>query len=467
MAIKTILFLIAFVVCTAGSLFNPIYGLIGYIFHYTVWPEKQWWGNILNPWGVRYSLTFAGATMIGIILNLHRLKWGRRFITSQELLIILFIMVAALTQTLACSDVRLNPDPDPNRLMAKLIKVAILVLMMSHIVTDVKKFRILLWVLVLGALHLGVQAYNAPIHDFYQSRLNNIGGPDFVESSFFGAHLVAMLPFLGIFFLCGTIRMKLVSLVTTGFVVNAIVLTRTRAALIAMVVGLLAALVLKLKRRKLRLILCLFPAAAGAYWLTDTGFWARMETIINPPEERDSSAADRLVVWSAGARMVMEHPLGVGIGNFAYAIRLWDPDGVQRDAHNTLLRCAGELGLHSAALLLIIILNGWLTIYLAWRKCRGSPEETEIQYYCYAVLVCQLSYFAAGMFMTCLYIEEFWWFLMLPVCLLRCAENAKAGATPGETKRPVNANVPSQLGYGLAPVAWGKAACPWLGGKMT
>jgi len=61
------------------------------------------------------------------------------------------------------------------------------------------------------------------------------------------------------------------------------------------------------------------------------------------------------------------------------------------------------------------------------------------------------------MFMTCLYIEEFWWFIMLPVCLLRCAENARAHATPVEVG-PASANVPSQLGCGLAPLAWEKTA---------
>jgi hypothetical protein len=34
------------------------------------------------------------------------------------------------------------------------------------------------------------------------------------------------------------------------------------------------------------------------------------------------------------------------------------------------------------------------------------------------------------MFMTTLFIEEFWWFLMLPVCLDRCADNARTVTVP-------------------------------------
>jgi len=326
----------------------------------------------------------------------------------------------------------------------------------------------LLWILVLTALYLGVQAYNAPIHRFTQSRLNYLGGPDFWESSFFGAHLVAVLPFLGVFFLCGTIRMKLAALVASGFVINAIILTRTRAALIGILIGLLAALVLKFRRRKLRLILCLLPAAVVAFSLTDSGFRQRMYTIIDPSEQRDQSAANRLKVWGAAGNMIWDKPLGVGAGNFAYAIKFWDRSGVMRDAHNTFIRCAAELGLHSAVLLLIIVLNGWLTTYQAWRRCRGTPQEREIQYYCYGVTVCQCSYFAAGMFMTTLYIEEFWWFLLLPICLLRCAENAQAKMTerrpePGKANRYARSgNVPSHLGIGLAPLNWARGR-GWAG----
>ena len=453
MPIKTTAFLIGFVICSTASFFNPLYGIIGYVFHYTVWPEMQWWGNILNPWGVRYSLIFATFTLIGIMVNMHRLRWGRCFISRQEVLMGLFLVVALVTDQMARTDTVLNPDPDPNGLLLKLAKVMVFCFMFSHVITDVSKFRVLLWVLVLTALYLGVQAYNAPISRFTQSRLNFMGGPDFWESSFFGAHLVGMLPFLGIFFLCGTIRMKLFALFTTGFVINAIILTRTRAAFIGLLAGLLAALFLRFKRRKLRLILCLCPAIAVSLWLTDAGFRERMMTILNPPEQRDTSATNRLEVWDAGYRMIQDRPLGVGAGNFAYAIKFWYPGGVMRDAHNTFLRCAGELGLHSAVLLMVIVLNGWVTILQAWRRCRGTPEEREIQHYCYAIAVCQCAYFATGMFMTTLYVEEFWWFLIMPVCILRCAENAQAEAAElslnhAEIPRPA---LPKQE---LPPLAW-------------
>jgi len=428
MALRTIAFLIGFVICAVGSLFNPLYGIVGYIAHYLTWPEMQWWGDVLNPWGVRYSLTFAAVTALGIIFNASRLRFGRQILTRHEMIVILFFIVAYVTDSINRMDPSLNPAGATPGLMMKLFKVFIFVLMLTHVVTDVRRFRVIVWVMVLGALYLGVEAYNAPVHKFYHSRLNDIGGPDFGESSFFGAHLVAMLPFIGIFFLCGTTRMKVAALAAGAFVINAIVLTRTRAALVGVCAGLAAALVLRLRKRKLRMVLCLLPTAAVAYYLTDAGFWQRMNTITEPLDKRERSSASRVELWKASLELTMDHPFGVGAGNFPSFIGQYDRNNAQRDAHNTFLRCAAELGIQSALLLGLVVISSWVALFQAWRGCRGTPHEHEIQYYCYAVAVCQFSYLASGMFMTTLFIEEFWWFLMLPVCLMRCADNARAPA---------------------------------------
>lgn len=451
MALRTIIFLIGLVVCTLGSLLNPLYGVIGYVCHYLTWPEMQWWGRILNPWGVRYSMLFASVTAIGMFLNVHRLHWGRSFIKRQELLIILFLLCAYVTDAISRSDIRMNPWQDPHGLMLKLFKVTLFVLMLSHVVTDVKRFRILVWVLVSGSLYLGYEAYNAPEWMFLRTRINFIGGPDFGESSFFGAHLVAMLPFIGIFFLCGSLRMKLFALVAGGFTINAIVLTRTRAAFVALIMGMVAALLFKIRRRKLRLILCLAPALLLAYSLTDDGFWLRMDTILDPAEEREQSAAGRLEIWEAAKQLIMDYPLGTGAGSFPHAIGFYDRSTAWRDAHNLFIRCAAELGLQSLLLLVVIIVSGWFTLMSAWRVCRGTRHENEIRYYCYATLVCQLSYIAASMFMSTLFVEEFWWFMIFPVCLIRCAENARDDDRP-VVLEPDDLTLKPRFGDALAPL---------------
>ena len=425
MPIRTILFLVGLGTCTVGGLFNPLYGIIGYVCHYLTWPEMQWWGDVLNPWGIRYSMLFAVITMIGMLLNAPRLRWGRSPITGQEFLVLLFLISAFITDAVARSNTQLNPWQDSTGLLFKLAKIILFTFLLTHVITVVSRFRTFVWVLVLGSLYLGIEAYNAPEWMFQSTRIDHVGGPDFAESSFFGAHLVAMLPFIGIFFLCGNVRMKLVALAAGGFTVNALVLTRTRAAFVGLLVALVFAFVLKIRRKKLRMVLYLVPAAVLAFTLTDTGFWLRMETILAPPQQLEQSAAGRLDIWRSAWRVLQDYPFGTGAGSFAHIVGHYDKTIALRDAHNVFIRCAVEFGVHSACLLLVIIINGWFTIRRAWKNARGTPHEQEIHYYCYALAVCQAGYLAASMFMTTLFIEEFWWFLMLPVCLDRCADNAR------------------------------------------
>jgi O-antigen ligase len=86
----------------------------------------------------------------------------------------------------------------------------------------------------------------------------------------------------------------------------------------------------------------------------------------DPTVSLDRSSAHRLVIWRGAARMIAEHPLlGVGLGRFPsvigfyteYPLRKSDP----HDAHNAFILLAGETGLPSLALLLLLLLTWGLT----------------------------------------------------------------------------------------------------------
>ena len=70
----------------------------------------------------------------------------------------------------------------------------------------------------------------------------------------------------------------------------------------------------------------------------------------------------------------------------------------------------------------LVILSGFLCLrrarYLAWR----CPYSWQLRYYAYGVAVSMLVALTTSLFMTQLYIEEFWWLLTLPICTLRAAE---------------------------------------------
>ena len=90
MAIKTLLFLGLFVLCSVGALFVPLLGVLGYVAHYCIGPERQWWSASIKPWGIRYSYTLAMCTAIGIALNWRSLRYGKRFFVMDRKRLIWF-----------------------------------------------------------------------------------------------------------------------------------------------------------------------------------------------------------------------------------------------------------------------------------------------------------------------------------------------------------------------------------------
>ncbi|MCH7814008.1 MAG: O-antigen ligase family protein, partial [Planctomycetes bacterium] len=423
MAVKTLLLLISFVFCSVGALFSPMIGVVGYVAHYHIWPDEQWWGRDIAGWGLRYAFTIGLCLLIGMLLNKHKLKLGRSAMRGHEWLLVAFWLVA-LISIFTGLDLTFRPyDHDHQRmLLDKLSKVILFCLMMSHLVTTLRRVDLLFWTLIIGTLYTGYQAWDAPLWKFNRARLDGIGGPDFRESSYLGAHFAMMLPLVAIQFLRGGWKAKAFCAVVGGFAVNGLILTRTRAAFLAVCAGVLASLLLSLRGRRRKIFLYLLPGLLAGGYLSDAGFRERMRTIEANPGEEDSSAANRLMIWRATGQMLLDHPLGVGAGNFRLAIGRYLPEFPRRDAHNTFLRCAAELGIFGIGLLAATILSAFACLYRARRLAWQCPYNWQIRYYVYGLAVSLVIMLTAGLFMTQLYIEEFWWMLTLPVCLLRAAE---------------------------------------------
>jgi O-antigen ligase len=434
-AIKTILLLLGFFFSSVGALFVPLIGVIGYILHYQFWPDNHWWGREISDWGLRYAFTIGVCLLLGTLLNKQKLALGGKAMRTHEWLLILFWLVAMLS-LLTGLDLTFMPHQKAHQMLLvdKLSKVLLFCLLMSHVATTLKRLDLVLWALIVGTLYVGYEAWAAPVWKFTQARLQGIGGPDYRESSYLGAHFAMILPLIGAQFLRGGWKAKVVCAVAGGFALNGLILTRTRAAFLAVCVGLLAALLLALRGRRRRICVYMLPALMAAVYLTDTGFRQRMKTIRPEPLPADTSAVNRLEIWRASGEMFLQHPLGVGVGNFRTVLSHFT-HLKRRDAHNTYIRCAVELGAFGVMALGVLVISAGWCLYRANRWAWRCPYTWQIRYYTYGLSVSLVVMLTTAMFMTQLYIEEFWWMLTLPVCLLRAAEleYLRTGALVTET----------------------------------
>jgi len=425
MGLRTLLFVGLFLLCSGGALFLPLLGLLGYIAHYVIGPEGQWWAAPLRPLEIRYSLTLAVMAAIGIAFHFKKLRFGASFWTFHEKLLLAFVGLVWLLRAISEPTASYTAVDHPS---LKLTKVAIFCLMLTHVVTDGKTLKILLWTLVLSTFILGIEAYTAPRWMFDGGRLEGVGGVDFSEANFLPAFIGGVLPLMGILFLESRWLYKLVTLAAGVFSVNAIVLTRSRGAIIGIAVGGLASLIFAPKGYRIKIFAGLVVAGMGGLYLTDQAFLSRVATIDRGDEQWDRSAQSRLETWAFSLQILSDHPFGVGPGNFGQYAGRYNVMYKGRDAHNTYVRCFTELGIPGFLLFLGLIANAIAISKRNIQKAYNLPPEYRDQIlmpsFGLAVGLCMM--LGCGLTVTLLYTEALWWFLLMPLCVSRAADNLAA-----------------------------------------
>lgn len=425
MGLRTLLWAGFFFATAIAALWNPIWGIVGYMGHYTIGPESQWWGRPMNSLGLRYSLTLAGCTAVGIFLQRNEIPFQGGIFHSQQKLILVFLALVWLTTLLSQETVgRYGSVDHPS---VKLTKVVFFSMMLCHVAANLKDLNRVAMILVLGALVLGQKAYEMPRSAFSGGRLENVGGADFAESNFLAAFLVGVLPIIGIQFLRSVGYIKLVCLVSGVFVMNALVLARSRGAFLGLALTAVVAVLYAPKHLRKKLYTGLLLAVAGGFYLADEQFFRRMTTIAAEEEERDESANQRLETWQAGMQMIMENPLGIGTGNWYQTIGNYNPKYTGRDSHSTFIKLAAEQGLFGVLLFGAIVFNAFRTLRRVRVRSEHLPSEIgkEFQYLSLGFMLGLTGFLLCCGLITLLYMEALWWFLVLPVCLERSLDVAE------------------------------------------
>jgi multisubunit Na+/H+ antiporter MnhC subunit len=425
MSIKGLLFIGLFGFCAVGALFLPQLGIYGYLADYAINPGNQWWGAPFYRLGLRGSFTLALCTLVGIALHHRKLKYGDKILYGQEWCLLIFLSVVWALTFLAPETVgRYTTTDHPS---VKLTKIFIFCLMMTHVITDIKKISGLFWVLASTSLILGINAWDTPYRRFVSGRLEGIGGADFDEANFFAAFMAAMLPIIAIQFMRSKNWIeKIYALICGVFTANAIILCRSRGAFIGMAAGALASLWFAPKGLRIKIIALLLIGALGVIYLTDEFFIDRIMTITADQSSMDKSTTDRIELWKAGIKIFSRNPLGIGPGNWYQTIGRHAPEYEGKDSHSTFIKCAVELGILGIAFFLLLLVQGYLNLK---RVVNGigilSPEEAhDFRQYFFAMVIATVVLLACALTITMIYIEIVWVIIMLPICLRRAYANA-------------------------------------------
>ncbi len=416
--LTTILYLALFVSAVLGSiLFNPLIGISGYLITYHINPLTHWWGEYIPASIDRYSLILAVATFIGMVLHKSKLKFTR-MVEAQEILLIIFVGLCWLSIPLGVASEGIDEH------LIKITKIAIMVMMASHLITDIRRYEMIVYIFILTGLFLGVETYNAPTWHFADGRLGQgVGGSDLANGNMLAAHFIMVLSLIGVMFIKGGWKTKLLCSASAVFMLNGIVLIQSRGSFLGLLAGAMSAVFFTKNVSRKKIIICVLAGIIGGATLMDTDFLERMKLIQTDIETMDLSARSRIDVWLSSIKMVSDYPLGVGVGNTIRLVGQYDSSLEGLDTHNTYLRCLTDIGFQGLLVLLLLIANAFRILSSISKDIEQLENKEIFFWHIYGVRIGLIAYLLVVFFVSATYTEDFYWFLMFPVFLKRAVEN--------------------------------------------
>ncbi|RJP23594.1 MAG: hypothetical protein C4529_03870 [Deltaproteobacteria bacterium] len=171
--------------------------------------------------------------------------------------------------------------------------------------------------------------------------------------------------------------LKIAGIISCAILVFGVVGTASRGATLAMASSLLY-FVITSRRRAIPLFAMLIVAVGIAAYAPGQ-YISRMESIGNYSE--DTSALGRITAWKAATKMAIDHPLGVGAGNFNSAYgREYRPDDAPSmrwySVHSIYFSVLGEYGI-LGLITILSILSVNFRDNVRSRHGVGSRDHTE------------------------------------------------------------------------------------------
>ena len=399
MSLTLVVWVVVLVALVVVAFKRPVFGFSLYLFTFFLFPKFWWWGRSLPD--LRWNL-FAGVLLI-LVTFLHRASDAGSVLPGRlAALLGLTVVNATAVHFLLAADPVASAD-----VYILLLKFTLLLGVVTLAVTDRTDFRIALWSMVLGAAYLGWEVTINDRGEIDSGRLEGIGAAGVANANQLAALVATILPLTGGLFLTGDRREKLLAILTAPLILNVLLLCNSRGAFLASIAGGLVFIVCARgpAARKARQGLAL-GAVAIFLLLGDPDILQRFTSIFVSAEERDNSAASRLVFWNAAVDMIADHPLGAGGDGFAQGYGAsYLGDLPARPIHNGYLTEAADWGVQGFALRMLLF---GAAAALAWRTLRdrqwGGDGDAVILGAC--LLTALTAHLGTSMFGD--YIDEEW-----------------------------------------------------------
>jgi hypothetical protein len=242
-------------------------------------------------------------------------------------------------------------------------KYAILYAILFKLLTNVPMLEGFAWSHIIGCLAWGWEAYGREV----RGRFEIVLGPGIDDSNVIGFHMITGLAFAGFMFISLGGWKRWVALLPIPFMLNLLILTASRGAVLGLVVAGATAAWLGPRAHRTKLLGCGVLAIPLFFMLAQSElFWERTGTIsVGEKAERDMSSLARIAAAEGEWRMFLDNPLS------ARYIAAEFLTGGRRSAHNTTMAVLADHGV--PGILLYVVLHGWV-FFTLWKLKRLDKQ---------------------------------------------------------------------------------------------
>ena len=297
------------------------------------------------------------------------------------------------------------------------MKIVVLFVLLSHVVTTVDRLRRTAWTLTWMAVGLGVFAlYNYATGAFVDQGVNQdrlMGNEAGLTKNPNDLALMVnvLLPLtVGLFLTSGQLWQRVVLFTAIVMEAATVVLTYSRGGAVTLAV-IVVAYLWKLRHRKERMLIYagLF-AALLALPLLPSSYFDRLSTITNVEADRTGSAQERIADMITAAKTIAANPIiGAGMGMNMLAMR--EARGGWLGVHNVYLEHALDLGLIGLAIFLVLLWSSFQAV----ARIEQDSSSPELFFLAQGLHISLIAYATAAMFHPVSYHQYFYYIAGLAV----------------------------------------------------
>jgi putative inorganic carbon (hco3(-)) transporter len=414
---KVILLTIVLVTAITSAFF-PWIGVIAYYTLAVAFPQAIWFW-IFKGFRAAYYITVTTMAGLGIKAITGNIDFS--LLKDRQNIFIIVVWLSALV-SYYFSPMGHNKSTyralDSEYLVTNFSKELLFYFVAVILIDDSKKLKKLAWVLAITTIfytYWGNMQYLSG--SLSGGRLKGPGMRGiYTDENTFAMLFVCGIPFL--FYLARSFRrfwLKGAFLLIIPLAWHAIFLTQSRGGLVG--IGCVT-LYIALRSKKKMMGLAMIPVLIAALIWQGGSIKNRVQ-IVSSNYEDDGSTMGRIHSWTAGSKMVLDHPItGVGLGNYLPAFPMYSEER-PRVAHNTVIQFAAETGAAAGLAYLALIFN----VFIQGRKVRRESKKRNYdptQWAIFEASECSLfGFFICSLFLNLAMFEVYYYLLMIHMASVR------------------------------------------------